>query len=483
MKANYLIMPFLVTGLAACGSGNSPQPVAHNGVFNGIWTSSSYGETYHIDGDKLAHYQHNSRFCQLVDSYNNVEQADLENLFSLADDGTHLEDVGFNGVAEFHAPATRYMKSNQLPVVCDNPIFGIGEAHYQRNPVRDVDLFGQTFADLYHSFDLSNTDWLATRQYALTQVSADSSDADVMEALYEMIVPLADAHVYVASQEFGIASVNGKPTFIERLINEYLDIHQLALPVPAEHLHALNTYISEQLGLIEEITESYADDASLRSTANNQLVWYRAGEIAYLNVRAMTGFSSTPDNLQAELDALESALDLIMQDIQDSAGLVIDVRTNNGGHDFLAMAIVARFINGRRLVYSKQAREGAGKTELRHIYLEPRGSFSFLKPIVLLTSNSTVSAAEVFTLMMRSLPQVTLMGEATQGALSDVLERELPNGFTYALSNEFYYSTEGEWFEHTGIPVDISTSIFTTEARYTHRDTGLEAAFSLLRNE
>jgi len=183
------------------------------------------------------------------------------------------------------------------------------------------------------------------------------------------------------------------------------------------------------------------------------------------------------------LSALESALDAALAALQDTAGLVVDVRTNNGGMDFLSMAIASRFVATDTHVYSKQARAGSGTTALVDVYLAPRGDVQYLQPVVLLTSASTVSAAEVFTLMLRALPQVTLMGESTQGALSDMLQKHLPNGFEFGLANEYYYSVDGEWFEDVGIPVAVEVPVFTRAQRDSGVDSALAAAFARLRGE
>jgi C-terminal processing protease CtpA/Prc len=296
-----------------------------------------------------------------------------------------------------------------------------------------------------------------------------------------MITPLADAHVQITSDTLGTASVDGKPTLVERLINEYAESHGLSLPLPVAHLEGVNNYIGEQLSLYQTIILSYADDADqIHSAANDQLIWFMVDNIAYLQIGGMSGFSEDEEDNAAELATLEAGLDRVMEDIQFSDGLIIDVRGNNGGHDFLSMAIASRFVDGERLAYSKQARAGNEKTPLSEVTIQPRGNLQYLKPVVLLTSNSTVSAAEVFTLMMRSLPQVTLMGESTQGALSDTLDKVLPNGFEFSLSNEFYYNSEGEWFEHQGIPVDIEAPFFTQEQRLDESDAGLESAYAFL---
>ncbi len=483
MKIAYLLFPFVVGGLVACdgGGNNNGSGLLQNNPFAGVWTSNSDGETYVINADRLQVYQHDSRFCLLQDEFSDLDLSDLTGIFEISADGQSITDPGFNGVLDYHAPPTRYDRVEALPEVCEQPVASTGQAGYRPNPVRDLNLFWQTFDDYYLSFDLKQVDWRDSLQQTLEVVSPDSSDAELFEALYQMITPLADAHVHITSAELGSASVNGKPVIVERLINEYADLNGLSLPIPLEHLQGVNDYIQSQMETGQSIILAYADDAQdIHRAANDLLLWFQVGDIAYLQINAMQGFSDDPEDAAAELDRLEAALDQVMDDIQFSAGLIIDVRGNNGGHDFLSMAIASRFVDSERHVYSKQARAGTGKTALVDVYIEPRGDHQYLKPVALLTSNSTVSAAEVFTLMMRSLPQVTLIGEATQGALSDVLERSLPNGFEFTLSNEFYYSSEGDWFEHTGIPVDIEVPYFTRQQRLDGNDPGIETAFNWL---
>lgn len=481
MKADKLLLPLLFCTLAGCGDKGGSSSPDKSGEFEGIWTSTTYGTTYEINGDRVIVYQHDSEYCIGLHSVGGVRPADLEALFVLDDNGQSITDPGDNGVLSIHAPAIRYVKSDSLPAPCEYPVATIDDPGYERNPMLDLAIFARTFADYYLSFDLKQADWVSISQQATARVSSDSSDEDLLDALYEMITPLADAHVHISSEELGIASVNGKPVLVERLIAEYASQNGLALPLPASHQEGVSSYIENQLELYVDIILSYAaDETDLRSGANGQLIWYQTEDIAYLQINAMTEFSADADDNAAELAALEEALDHCLEDIQDSAGLIVDVRTNNGGQDFLSMAIASRFVSTEQLAFSKQARQGNDKAELQYAYIQPRGDFQYLKPVVLLTSTSTVSAAEVFTLIMRSLPQVTVVGEATQGALSNTLERKLPNGFSFSLSNEFYYSTEGEWFEGSGIPVDVEVPFFTQEQREAESDAGLEMAYAIL---
>lgn len=227
------------------------------------------------------------------------------------------------------------------------------------------------------------------------------------------------------------------------------------------------------------MTLSYAAaDRPPRQGGRGQLTWFTNSGIGYLAIDVMTGFAIEEDN-SAQLAALDAALDEALADLQDVAALVVDVRRNCGGRDFLALAAASRFAANERIAYRKQARLGTGRTEAVDVYLSSRGR-QYLGPVLLLISASTVSGGEVFALAMRSLPQVTLLGEPTQGAFSDVLEKRLTNGYAVGLANEYYLDPEGRAFETLGVPVDVEVVQFDALLRSEGIDPSIEAAVELL---
>ena len=104
--------------------------------------------------------------------------------------------------------------------------------------------------------------------------------------------------------------------------------------------------------------------------------------------------------------------------------------------------------------------QGAQNLEPQPFHVEPSRRASYLGPVYLLTSDVTVSAGETFTLSMRALPNVVHVGGATRGALSDQIEKPLPNGWSLALSAEIYRDPEGQWYEVRGIPPQLQREVF-----------------------
>jgi len=57
-----------------------------------------------------------------------------------------------------------------------------------------------------------------------------------------------------------------------------------------------------------------------------------------------------------------------------------------------------------------------------------------------------------------------------------VLDRELPNGWTFGLGNEEYFAPDGRNYEGVGIPPTVPTPVFTESEFAQRRDSALDSA-------
>jgi carboxyl-terminal processing protease len=139
--------------------------------------------------------------------------------------------------------------------------------------------------------------------------------------------------------------------------------------------------------------------------------------------------------------------------------VIIDLSVNYGGFDFVSRAIAERFAAERTHAYTKYAGDAENPIRTR-VVLNPSQGTRFEGPVFLMTSNITVSAGEILTMALRALPNVTHVGELTRGALSDVLDRTLPNGWELSLSNEVYLDSSGAAWEGRGIQPEWKMQVF-----------------------
>src|SRR5690606_5141165 len=87
-------------------------------------------------------------------------------------------------------------------------------------------------------------------------------------------------------------------------------------------------------------------------------------------------------------------------------------------------------------------------------HIEPAGSYVD-KPIVVLADRYTISAGERALMAFGTLPQVTVMGDTTNGAHGTMIGRELPNGWFYALVPQKVELPDGQSYEGIGLAPDV----------------------------
>nr|WP_255557368.1 S41 family peptidase [Dyella sp. ASV21] len=197
-----------------------------------------------------------------------------------------------------------------------------------------------------------------------------------------------------------------------------------------------------------------------RQALGGALVWGRLqDDVGYLAINEMTGFGVDTD-LESERSRLRSALDLALTDLKDTRALVLDISHNLGGEDEVSADIAARFADKIRPAYSKQALHGGS---VQRFDIVPYHGVSYRKPVYMVTSELTASAAEVFALRMRQLPNVIQVGETTQGIFSDATEKGLPNGWILSMSTEIYRDPGGQSYEWCGLSPRIRYQVIGLE--------------------
>lgn len=176
--------------------------------------------------------------------------------------------------------------------------------------------------------------------------------------------------------------------------------------------------------------------------------------IAYLRYPS---FSSplSPSNLNASLSRLSKC-----------KALIIDIRGNGGGNVATSDLFARHFMKEPRIVGHVRHKLGKGHSDfskLTAIKLDPLGAgVRWLRPVVLLTNRGVYSAANDFTLKMKGLPYVTVMGDDTGGGGGLPMSSELPNGWSVRYSATQTFDAEGKHIEF-GIAPDYRVSLDETK--------------------
>ena len=422
---------------------NSPPLVKD---FKGDWVTPGEGIALRIDDEIVLAYNYTRQTCSLLLDLGTPEEADALLTDIQSSDSQELTFVFLGETEENRTSMTR----EDLPNVCDN--------------VLDPDVFDPEFifSHLWHSFNdyyaffaLRDVDWQAQWNTFSPQVSSATTPDELYALLQTMLSPLDDGHVGVFSiiDDKEVIISPGKLPRWEKNYASFLD------EIDKDDGNNPNTIIIKEFN--DNLEKYYGSDGYSFSQWNASspgvplLYWgLLKGNIAYLQINGMEFEDDVPVVEQIKL--IKEKMPLILKEFESTDGMVIDVRFNPGGYDQFSLEIANFFTDKKRLAYSKSNYNIGNPTPRIEGYVEPSNIANYLKPIALITSDNTASAAEIFALAMRDIPHVTLIGEASSGILSDVLNVELGAGWQLGLSHQIYYDTEDNVFEHVGIPVDIT---------------------------
>lgn len=135
----------------------------------------------------------------------------------------------------------------------------------------------------------------------------------------------------------------------------------------------------------------------------------------------------------------ETNLDYVLAILQESKGLIIDIRDNGGGLLSNVPTLVSRFIEEPTVGGYIRHKTGPGPNDFSEPFeykYEPCSSsrVSYHGPIAVLTNRSCFSAANDFVSVMKTLPQVEIIGARTGGGSGLPFNSELPNGWAVRFS-------------------------------------------------
>lgn len=316
----------------------------------------------------------------------------------------------------------------------------IVDAQQLSPPEKNFQHLWETFDRNYALFNAKKIDWDVLYRLYRPRVTPQTTDDELFDTLASLLAHLNDNHVRISSSarafQSGILGEMKMEDFSLDLVNE--------------------KYLS---GKVQERMGGVFHYGRLTSS------------IGYFHFR---GFG--------RIEQTRAVIDEIIQEFKDAKAIVVDVRWNGGGDDRVGKLIADRFADTRRLYMKTRIRNGPGHgdfTSWKYWYVEPGGPAQFTKPVILLTHRFSVSAAENFTLAMRVLPHVTVVGDATSGVFADVYGDRLPNGWRFSVPFKEFVDYSGFCWEGIGVPADIRQTNTKADIQQ-KRDKVLELAIGLI---
>jgi carboxyl-terminal processing protease len=170
--------------------------------------------------------------------------------------------------------------------------------------------------------------------------------------------------------------------------------------------------------------------------------------------------------------------------LRSARGLVLDLRNNGGGEAEAMTDLASAFLPAGQSLGWFTDRAG-------RVRFEPRTRSSMLvaadrlarlqSPVVIITSERTASAAEIFVRALRQSGRTLVIGAPTCGCVLAVRSRHaLPDGGELDVSEMDYHAPDGARLEGAGVVPDETIKLDLKDLR-AGRDTALERAVQLLK--
>lgn len=308
-------------------------------------------------------------------------------------------------------------------------------------PSRTVfNLICRSFDRYYPFFTERRVDWSSVGRVAETTVQDDISLFDTLAGMLRL---LGDGHVNLSRGERTFNA--GRSVLRDRLTQEWRASGSLGTE---------GAFVSNWAQSIKASAISVLDPGTYQSGANDALEWGCIGKVGYLRINRFSGFAAGAAPRHEQIAALGHALLESEKSFTNTTHLIVDVVQNGGGNDAAALFIANHFADRRRKAVTYQCKGVSDQA----VYLDPIRPYP--RPITLLTSEITASAAEIFVLMMRACSHVRHAGEATRGILSSMLPKPFPNGFMATMAYQRVFGAEGKLFEPIGIPPTFDVQLF-----------------------
>jgi hypothetical protein len=290
------------------------------------------------------------------------------------------------------------------------------------------------FADKQQAYGL---DWNAVYQKYKVRVNEDMSNTQLFEVLGDMLGELRDGHVNLSSS-YDYARYWAWHEDFPKNFNDSLE----------------RRYMGTDYKIAGGLHYRILDD--------------NIGYVRYSSFQS--GFG-------------DGNLDDILSYLMLCRGLIIDIRNNGGGDLTYAEKLAARFTDEKVLVGYMRHKTGKGHNDFSDMdpkYLEPSSRLRWHRPVCLLTNRSVFSAANEFTMYMKALPLVTVVGDRTGGGAGMPFSSSLPNGWSVRFSACPMYDAQRQTTEF-GIDPDYNVSL-KDEDFLRGEDTIIEFARELIKS-
>lgn len=268
----------------------------------------------------------------------------------------------------------------------------------------------------YGGFAVRSINWDSVYKTLRHEVNNNLTQRQLYDVLSRMITPLNDIHVFLQPTSDDLPRYESNVFFRNNKVQ-----HDFSINVIKQN------YLPQLVTIDDNLHYGILD-----------------GNIGYLH---FGGFGMP-------LSFYKQKMPEIMNTLKNTKAMIVDIRNHSGGDDEVSQYVAGWFAKDRALFMTSRKRNGPHRNDFTapdSWYVDKQGGYQYTNAVVLLTTRWTASAGETFTWAMNTQPQVTQMGDTTAGGFTDVISRELPNGWLYFVGVGDYRNADGNSEEGIGV--------------------------------
>ncbi|MDR3714651.1 MAG: S41 family peptidase [Puia sp.] len=180
--------------------------------------------------------------------------------------------------------------------------------------------------------------------------------------------------------------------------------------------------------------------------------------------------------------------DSLFPQINQTRALIIDIRKNGGGSDYIGFHILSTLTNRpfktsayRIPRYTSIPVKGMEWMDYDAEKVQPDDKMYYDKPVALLISTQTFSAAEDFAVAFDYMKRGKMVGQTTGGSTGQPISFTLPGGGMARICGKHDRYPDGKEFVGIGIHPDVPVDL-TVADLLNHKDKTLQTAVDLLKD-
>ena len=422
----FIVFTFVIT---SCSTKKEIQDIS------GTWIQEGYGRIISISDSTYTYFNTTENTCLPL-----IENGVITDRFRIVSFQKDKLVLNPGGIMDYH-----FYRTESLPESCKNVDSKLNHS-FQIN----FEVLWNTFEKQYAFFNQRKVNWNEIKKQYQPKIENIKTDRELYELFGEILDLFNDGHIKLDVPDSLMIKSVSKKTIVKKKSKKDVTTD------------IINTYLSNS-----------------RTYNNGVIKWgiLKNSDIGYIQITDMNNFSNYISNinipteqfkkeynkilqtktgleqLDDELKGVDFAMSKVLNELTKTETAIVDLRFNGGGYETVALKLLSYFINEPKHILSIKAKKNNSYTKEQKYVLQPSEN-RYKGKLIVLTSHRTASAAEIFVLGTLAYPEIKRFGSSTEGIFSEILWKNLPNGWEFSLSNEIYSDPNGNVYEITGVPVN-----------------------------